>query len=253
MDTMGKRSVCFIVGICLASVLFIGCGAGTATGGSATGGTGTSAGVTGTVVPIDWVNFVRFNGITYLEGTIQNGRNLTEGDLGSVFAQVRFKLEENVHDANYHAKDGDAAYLPAGTPVYTVKGYQPTYRLAAHQDGNIVMFEVSSNPQAHTGADIFDIGGKVEMITVNSEQDGTTPLATIKDPQQVATLVAQLLHAPVQPDTAPAAGTRYFLAFHLHDGTVTTHPYWLESNELSPGMLQLPASFQSTIKHALGK
>src|SRR5713226_9254649 len=95
---------------------------------------------------IDWVNFVRFGGITYLVPSIASGRGLKDSDLGPVYATVNFKLDGNVHDPEYRAKDGDAALLDAGTPVYTVKGYKPTFRLAARQNNIIQLYEADTNP-----------------------------------------------------------------------------------------------------------
>lgn len=57
-----------------------------------------------------------------------------KSDLGPVFATVTFKLDGNVHDLGYCGQDGDAAFLNARTKVYRVKGYSPTFRLAAHEN-----------------------------------------------------------------------------------------------------------------------
>src|SRR6476661_3791764 len=70
---------------------------------------------------IDWVNFIRFGGITYLAVPTRPGRSLTERDFGPVFATVTFKLEGNVQDPGYQSRDGDAAFLNAGTKISTVK------------------------------------------------------------------------------------------------------------------------------------
>ena len=123
---------------------------------------------------IDWVNFVRFGGITYL-ASFNTGRELQSADLGPQFVAVRSRLEGNVHDANYQTQDGDAAFLDAGTPVYQVQGYAPTFRLAAYQDGKLTLFEADTNPHAKTGADLLDIGGKVQSIAV---ADDTTSITT---------------------------------------------------------------------------
>ena len=80
---------------------------------------------------IDWVDFIRFGGITYVVAPTKPGRMLTANDLGPVFATVRLKLDGNVQDPAYQSKDGDAAFLDAGTKIYTMKGYRPTFRLAA--------------------------------------------------------------------------------------------------------------------------
>ncbi len=207
-------------------------------------------GGSGQNVIIDWVSFVRFGGVTYLEAS--PGRPLKEGDLGPVFATVKFKLDGHISDPGYQARDGDAAFLDAGTQVYTVKGYQPTFRLAAHGNNSILLFEADTNPHAKKGADLLDIAGKVQYIGINSEQDGTTELAAIRDPKQVAILVSIVLEAPVDQNYRSSGNTRYFIAFHLLDGTGVTRAYWPDSGELSRGIL-LPKAFGNMIEQALRK
>jgi hypothetical protein len=169
-----------------------------------------------------------------------------------VFATVRFKLDGNVHDPGYHAKDGDAAFLNAGTRVYLVKGYSTTFRLVASSNNSLLLFEADTNPNAKKGADLLDLAGKVQYIGVNSEQDGTTELAAIKDPKQVTNLVSMVLGAPVDQNHASKGGTRYFLVFHLKDGTAVTRAYFLDTGELARGIL-LPKAFGFAVEQALKK
>ena len=187
---------------------------------------------------IDWVNFVRFGGITYIEND-NSGRPLAESDLGPQVGTVQFKYEGNVHEPDYsskHGKDGDAAFLEPGTVVYTVKGYQPTFRLAAHMGDRIALYEADTNPHAQKGSDLLDIGGKVTRIGVNSEQDGTTELGTITDPAQVDALVNMILDAPVDPDQSVMDGTGYFVVFYLQDGTTVRRSYWPQTAEMWRGI-----------------
>lgn len=201
---------------------------------------------------IDWVNFVQFGGITYLANSLPVGRPLQTSDLGPEFAKVTFKLEGNVHDPAYRAKDGDAAFLDAGTIVYTMKGYAPAFRLVAHSNSGLVLFEADTNPQAKRGADLLDLMEKVNYIGVNSERDETVELAAIKDPKQVVRLVSMVLQAPVDQNAVNRGGTRYFLAFHLKDGTTVTRAYWLDSGELARGIL-LPKAFGTAVEQTLKK
>jgi len=112
-------------------------------------------------IQIDWVNFIRFGGITYLASTLHAGRPLQASDLGPQFATVKFKLEGHVQDPHYQARDGDAAFLDAGTRIYAVKGYTPIFRLTAYVNHNVLLFEADNNPRATIGADLLNIGGKV--------------------------------------------------------------------------------------------
>ena len=159
---------------------------------------------------------------------------------------VRFKLDGNVQTPSYHAQNGDAAFLAAGTPVYTVHGYKPTFRLAAYELGRLALFEAYTNPRARRGADLLDLAGKVRFIGINSPQDGTTQIAAITSPAQVAPLVAQVLNAPVVSGLSNPSGRQYFIRFHLQDGTAVTRSYWTRSGELAPG-IRVPQPFQRAI------
>ena len=131
---------------------------------------------------IDWVDFVQFGGIQYIAVDYTGGgvgRALADADLGPEFAKVEYKHNEPHVFSHKCCRDGDAAFLDAGTPLYMVNGYKPEFRLAAHREGRLVLYEAYTNPKAKTGADLLDIGGKVRYIGVNSAQDGVTELAAI--------------------------------------------------------------------------
>ncbi len=203
-------------------------------------------------VVIDWVNFVRFGGVTYL-ASFDTGRELQPADLGTPFATVHFRFAGNVHDPSRQTRDGDAAFLDAGTPVYRVNGYAPTFRLAARQEGRIMLFEADTNPHAKTGADLLDIGAKVQSIAVTDDTSGGAPVATLADTHLVTTLVSLLLAAPVDQSRQSAdSGARYVLAFHLADGTQVSRVYLPDAHEVGRGIIVSDA-FVSTIAAALAR
>ncbi len=200
---------------------------------------------------IDWIDFVELNGIQYVAASLDVGRPLEEGDLRPEFAQVRFKLHGNMRDPSYQPKDGDAAFLGAGTPLYRVKGYNPEFRLAACREGRFLLYEADTNPRARVGGDLLDIEGKVRYIGVNSPQDGTTQLAAIRERGQVSQLVRMVVEAPVDQSFQPGeAGEQHFIAFHLEDGTAVTRAYWPHSGKLSRGIM-LPSAFRAAIERAM--
>jgi hypothetical protein len=121
----------------------------------------------------DYLNFVKLNEITYTADGPAVGRTLGDGDLGPVHARVRCSLRETMDPTGGEPLDGDAAYLEAGSPLYRVRGYRPAFRLAARQDGRLVIFEADTNPGARVGRDLLDLEGKVRRISVNRRADGT--------------------------------------------------------------------------------
>lgn len=208
---------------------------------------------------VTWVDFIKVGSRRYLNRdagapfSLGSGRALVRDDLGSVFATVRFQVSGRIHEFPYHSRDGDAAFLPAGTPVYTVKGYVPAFRLAAWKpdpDGErLCLYEVDTNPHAQRGNDLLDIGGRVKSIHILSER-GQTELARIDDAEQVRKLVDAALSAPVDQARQNQDGLRYFVSFALLDGTDVTRSYWPASGELARGIL-VPDDFTVAIEAAL--
>jgi hypothetical protein len=88
---------------------------------------------------IDWVNFIQVGPTQYVSGP-QLETALQESDLGPVYAHVKFKVNGNVCDPNYKLKDGDAAFLDPGTPIYEIKGHATSEELAAKFNGTFVVY-----------------------------------------------------------------------------------------------------------------
>src|SRR6266849_3420050 len=88
---------------------------------------------------IDWVNFIEVGSTQYVAGP-PSASVLQESDLGPGYAHIKFKVSGNVCDPAYRLKDGEAAFLDAGTPVYQVNGQRPGVQLAARFGGKIVVY-----------------------------------------------------------------------------------------------------------------
>src|ERR1700730_7957128 len=78
---------------------------------------------------IDWVNFIQVGSTQYVSGPQPD--TVQEGDLGPAYAYVKFKVSGNICDPAYKLKDGDAAFLDPGTPIYQVRSHPPSEQLAA--------------------------------------------------------------------------------------------------------------------------
>jgi hypothetical protein len=198
----------------------------------------------------DYIDFVHVGGITYHAGMRPTaGRALRDSDLGTQVAVVRCKLADHmVEGPDKQHLDGDAAYLDKGTALYAVKGYQPTFRLAARRDDQLVLFQAAENPRAQHWADLLDLRGKVRSIGIND--DDNQQIGAIKDPPMVASLVDLLLRSPVGAPSACADQGNVLLAFRLDDGTATVMSYHLGDRRLDCRN-PLPAAFGSAIRTAL--
>lgn len=202
-------------------------------------------------------NIVQLNGMVYQTRFqfINAGRPLTAADLGPVHATVRYRIEGQVppYDFRFNGRRAAKSYatpLAVGTALYTVNGYAPTFRLVAEHQGQLVLFEAVYSPHADRGADLFDIAGKVQSISVHDTTIGMPQIAMVDDPHQVATLV-DLIGQAQKFDALPPFAPQYFvLVFHLHDGTVVERVYNFAIGGLSID-LELPRQFQSIMQQII--
>ncbi len=86
---------------------------------------------------IDWVDFIQLGATQYVAG-VAAPTTISEGDLGPMVARVKFKVAGNVCDPGYRPKDGDAAFLEPGTPIYQVNGQPVSKVVAARRNGQII-------------------------------------------------------------------------------------------------------------------
>ncbi|MGG0174795.1 hypothetical protein [Gottfriedia acidiceleris] len=69
---------------------------------------------------IDWVDFVRWNGVEY--NGIQSGILANEEFIDEKLGEVKFRVADHVTNPSYKIKDGDAAFHEKGTDIYSIKG-----------------------------------------------------------------------------------------------------------------------------------
>lgn len=203
---------------------------------------------------IEWVDFLMMGDIKYYQnydGTLP----LSDDLYGEQVGEVSFML--NDHACTDHVtKNGDAAFLPVGTPVYAIQGYKPEFRVAA---GNKV-YEVQENANAATMGDLLDIEGKVTKVSLNSGEDGSH-IGDFSD-QASAAFITELLTLPnvgferVYEKIKFESGV--FLRVHLQDGTSLRMVYYPKGNAFTAGafgtetLKELIMSERSRIKAEAG-
>ncbi len=195
---------------------------------------------------ISWVPMVKFGGVHYLRQwdlvgklTRKEAQYLTAEDLGPEIYRVAFR-GDGYAGPWYRYQDGDATFLNPGTPVYEVKGYSPEFRLATLKQGRATLYEADTNPHAKTGGDLLDIGGKVTAIDILNDDDEMTVLGRMVDETTTERFVDSVLEAPVDQRSRDHDGPRYFLGIRLADGTSVVRAFWLETGELSRGIMTDP-------------
>ena len=197
---------------------------------------------------ISWVPMVKFGGVHYLRqwdlvGKLARAEAqvLTAEDLGPELYRVAFR-GDGYAGPWYRYQDGDATFLNPGTPVYGVKSYSPEFRLATLKQGRATLYEADTNPHAKTGGDLLDIGGKVTAIDILNDDDEMTVLGTMVDETTIEGFVDLVLEAPVDQRSRDHDGPRYFLGIRLADGTSVVRAFWLETGELSRGIMTDPVA-----------
>lgn len=190
------------------------------------------------------LDFVTFDGVHYLRWAEEPGRALTRDDLGIEFATVECSYGEDRAGCAF-GRDAAAAFMPAGTRMYAVRGYRTDFRLAAVVDDRVFLYQAWRNPRAKIGEALFDIAGKVRAVDV---QRGQPTAATPGVPARLAAkdaeaLVDMILRGPLRPPRAYAFGEpRSWITLWLADGTTLGRPYFSESSELMDGLV-VPAEF----------
>jgi hypothetical protein len=201
----------------------------------------------------DRIDFVHVDAVTYYNYAslgLAAGRVLGEGDLGPQVATVRCRLADHNIDGPPEPLDGDAAFLAKGTALYAVKGYRPSFRLAARREGKLVVFEAADNPRARTWADLLDIASRVRSIRITGPDDVRRRAGAITEPGQVARLVQLLVRSPAGAGGSCGDAKRYFLAFELADGTASVRGYTVADRRLDC-RAPLPEAFGAGIRAAL--
>ncbi|MDP5277066.1 hypothetical protein [Chengkuizengella axinellae] len=133
-------------------------------------------------VTIDWIDFVNINDRKYV-GTsgviIAKPSLVNEND---VVGEVEFKLEGVVKRLNYKIKDGDAAFLSAGTKLYSIVGYEDETVIAAKDDRYIHGYNIYNENNQSTLSKKFSqiLKLDIEKIEIYKFSNLETPLQTLE-------------------------------------------------------------------------
>jgi hypothetical protein len=96
----------------------------------------------GTVVVVDYLDFVQVNGTQFVSGLALAAPRLYRGPLGARVSTVTCTLANRSRNLtpSAHTVNGDAGYLSVGTVIYALPGWQNTCRLAAKFQGQIHIY-----------------------------------------------------------------------------------------------------------------
>jgi hypothetical protein len=109
---------------------------------------------------IDYVDFIRLDGREYLAGFTPTPP-ISRADLGEVIAESRCSLSafnERTHTDPGSSRDGDTGFLPPGTDIYAVRGWDPVCRVAAERDGRLYVYLAQETDADHARPALCAVG-----------------------------------------------------------------------------------------------
>ena len=186
---------------------------------------------------IDWVDVLMIDDIQYehhfpeaanenLPITIEEGREL---------GKVTYKMADNAC-SNHKMKNGDAAFLHAGTIIYEVKGYPTSLIVSANGE----VYVVSTNEKAKTAGELYPMEKLVKNIYIESTEDGKrmhTFSQSSKDRFLAAFSELKLEDVQTLNTEGKLDGTRIFLGIELNNGVSFRQVYWVDSNTFHNGAI----------------
>ena len=182
----------------------------------------------------DWVAFVQHAGVHYEQAWPL--ATVPEDQLGPVVATVTCMRSTSTRGAREPVRDGDAAFLPAGTELRTLTGVDPDLRLAAQVEGGWEVYDAHDVPGARTGAELLDLREVVRVSLVESYH-GTGVVRTVDTAADVARLVAAVRSAPVVTEAEAHQAVRgplWFVRFELARGPVVQRAWYPDGRVLFP-------------------
>lgn len=209
---------------------------------------------TGSSAAVDFIGFVQVGQRSFTRGGTWGHTAPAGIALGRTVETVRCTYgDDSAPAAGYRTQPGDASYLPVGTKVREVIGFEG-FRVAAETNGTIGLYELEAPPTARTGADVFPgVRPHVVALALSSQTDGKKHLSRISAPERVAALADQLFAAPHNPQDWQRISSSWdvFLDLVLDDGTRVQRAYDSQQGVLHPG-LRLPSAFRAEVRRALG-
>ncbi|OWR30872.1 hypothetical protein CDO73_09805 [Saccharibacillus sp. O23] len=181
---------------------------------------------------IDYFDALKLGDIFYSGLRSEQHEKLPPEAIGEQIDTVAYAMSDDACE-DFVMQSRDATFLPAGTPIYKLRDYDPSFRVYA--EGRI--FEVAENPQAETIGDLYDIEGKVKSLDRVSGNDGSFMWSY--SPEDTEAFVSDLLKLKyvgfdaIFKNNPPEYKTS--LRLQLKDGTSLRLAYWPKANALTTG------------------
>ncbi|WP_251550676.1 hypothetical protein [Neobacillus muris] len=153
---------------------------------------------------IDWVDFVKWDEKEYLG--IYDGVLSDEKFIGEKLGTIKFQVDGNVTNPNYKTKNGDAAFHPKGTEIYSIKGEPNLLAIKSSTDINGYRVYYNEDGKYHwyfknmPSDKVF----RIEIFHLYSGQ-GPQKITEINHPDELQQFLELLKSSKVKPNFQPDA------------------------------------------------
>jgi hypothetical protein len=178
---------------------------------------------------IDWVDFIKWDGQEY--------DGISEGELADInyidkkIGEVKFKVDENIHDPEYKIKDGDAAFYEKGTAIYTIKGNPDLIAVKSTRalNGYDVFYSRDTQYKWHFKDMPLNQVNHIDIFLQDS-YGGKKRITSITAPDQVKHFLQLLQSSKENPDFQPHTdnGDPAYYQMVLYTGEPIAYKYDLQ-------------------------
>ncbi len=174
----------------------------------------------GSTQAVEWVDIVHINDVTY-ERVYPRDDPIVEWDsVGEQIGAVSCTVGDAVQRAGYRFRNGESTFLPVESPLYTIRGVDPAFRIVALDFDITVVYQRSMPPSADTGADLLPFAAEsVVSVAFLSPQDHSL-LGRLTNTAEVTAFVEDLQSSDVDLGAklqAFASGSSVFIALEFDD------------------------------------
>ncbi|WP_433750665.1 hypothetical protein [Falsibacillus pallidus] len=186
---------------------------------------------------IEWVDVLMVNDIKYqhhFPGPADQNKQITI-EKGKEIGKVSYKMADNAC-TNHETKNGDAAYLEKGTPIYEIKGYPTTLAVAAEDK----VYIADQNKKAKTAKEFLPLEGLVKNIYIESTDDGSISHSFAPNiKEEFIKTWGTLKHKDDHKlyEEGAYEGDMVFIRIELNNGVTFRQVYWKKSNVFSGGIV----------------
>jgi hypothetical protein len=186
---------------------------------------------------IEWVDMVMIQDIKY-QHHFPNPADANSSisiERGKELGKVSYKMADRAC-SNHKMKNGDAAYIEKGTPIYEIKGY-PTSLMVVVNDK---VYVADTNLKAKTAGVLYPMDKLVKNIYFESTEDGSR-IHTFSEASKNKFIKAwyQLKLEDVDSliKEGKLEGNRVFLEIEFQNGVTFRQLYWYDTNIFHNGAI----------------